>query len=211
MKTLLLIFCYGGDNERIERHYPFWHRSAGDNIWFVCPEDSPVSGVETVLAHGKSQQFGPELIKRMLYGMNLALGLSDADAFLVTEADCVTVGTIPDHPKDGFRCVIYANGDPAWKASSYIHTPWWFDRPTMDAVVRAMSALAPDAELGFPDRHVAWACEQARITPIRDNRLVSHNQFDLPRYMEDARRSIAKGAFALHGVKTEAQLKQLLA
>lgn len=211
MKTLMLVYCWSEDAGRIERHYPFWYQGVGDNIWFICPEDAPILEGETILTHGRSEQFGPELMKRMIYGMNLALGLSDADAFLVMEADSVTFGKVPDHPGDGMRAVIYPNGDPAWKASSYIHTPWWFDREGMRVVLKAMMGLPAEAELGFPDRHIALACEQASIVPINDTRLVSFNQLDLPRYMASAKKSVAAGAFAIHGVKTEEQLRQLLA
>lgn len=184
----------------------------GENIWFVCPEDAPVRNVnERVIAFGRSEQFGAELIRRMIHGMETALNESNAVRFILMEADGILLRAIPETATlFGFHGVVFQNGDKAFRAKTFVHTPWVMDRATMTRVVAAMKGISAESEQGFPDRHIAWACELAGLVVMNDRSLWSSNQIDQPMYLKTAREAVSAGAYALHGVKTERQLEQLL-
>lgn len=211
MTTLMLIFCWQGDEDRIARHYPFWTRAVGESMWFICPADAPVRTVnERVIAFGRSEQFGAELIRRMIHGMETALNESDAKRFIVLESDALTFRSEWDKWPEGFWGVNKPNGNPElFRAKTYVHFPWVMDRMTIARVVAAMQDLPADAELGFADRHVAWACDQAGIEIHDHPELWSCNQIDQPGYMAGARLALKGALSGLHGVKTEGQLEQL--
>jgi hypothetical protein len=211
MKTLLVIMCYGGDLERIQRHLPFW-RESGCDLLFVSPVDDPIRFEQVghpCAQYALSEHHGVELIRRHIFAFNYSLLHSvEYDAFSFIEADSITLGAIPDHPCGGLRCFVWENtSKPRFQADHYFHWPLWADRSTLAHI--ASVARTDEPEEGFPDRWLALLCERHSIPFTHEPRAFSRNQLDNPDYMQSAVDAIKAGAIWVHGVKTKEQLEEL--
>jgi hypothetical protein len=202
--------CYGGDMERIHRHLPFWRKS-GCDLLFVSPVDRPVrfeSVGEPCVQFALSQHYGVELLKRHIFAFNYVLTLPIYEAFCFIEADSITLGAIPDHPRDGLRCFVWENtSKPRFKADHYLHWPLWMTRRTLEQIAEVATIQEP--EEGFPDRWLGLLCEQNNIHFRHEPLAFSRNQLDCEDYMNSAVDAVKAGALWVHGVKTKEQLEEL--
>jgi hypothetical protein len=208
MDSILLVFCWKGDQERFERHLPFWRKS-GCFILPVYPHNEPMT--IPGLAVGRSQQFGVELIDRHIYGMRFALECGAKNIYC-TEADSICLGKAPEPYRDAVGCCLFNDPDnPRFRAKTFAHWFWSFNRDVLGDFLDAAEKDGDARTELYADRWMSWVCEKHGI-PIRDDpRVYSRNQFNYPEIMDEARFARSKGVWAMHGVKTETQLYTLLA
>lgn len=224
MKTLLAIIAHPNDNDRLARHWPYFKMTDCDILGCGPAEGQCVSWPEYVncLNTGKlgkrdtpagSSIFG--LVEQELDIWRHFL-TTDYDALSVVEADNVFVRKPPEHPGGGIYLVTtIPNYSPPgiFKTPVYFSTPRFGDRRCIEqlhAHGRHMFARG-DVEHWISDRFPALVCHQGKI-PWLSQPAWSPSPFAWGGsydevWLRDSRAAIATGAYCLHSVKTEWQLK----
>lgn len=211
MKTLLVVFSHSTANDLIARHWPFYLNAECD-ILGVGREDTqclwPTSyrliGTVNIGKEGYAQ--GDDLPRRLVRTWEHCLRLP-YDEFVIIEADCIILKPIPQLAP-GLHGALVGHRSAGYHAADFYHPPWGSDRETTKLLVKYGHRLLNCGlyENGFPDRWLGLLRELYDI-PFTPTDTYSQNRLDMPQYIADARKAIADGKWAIHGVKTEAELK----
>lgn len=204
---LLIVFCWHGDSERIERHEPYWKRS-GCELLYSFPWDAPLRN-RPGFCHERSQQYGEGMIGRHVATLRYALTMG-AEAVYCTEADSICLGSAPDPFADAVGGYVFPDNNERFRAKSFTHWAWSFSRPILKRFVEAAEKDWDARTELFPDRWLSWVCERHGIPLRHDERVFSRNQFDTPELVTEARQAVARGCWHLHGTKTAEQLRDVL-
>lgn len=206
MKPILTVFCWAGDDERIERHWPYWERT-GCDILLSFPINAPCK--RGGLAFGKSEHHGPEIMGRIFKTFRHVLQFN-RDCYWFTEADSITLKKAPQHIEGGLHGFLWQNPDLRFKASQYPHYPHGMNHNTLAKLAIVSAKYDLSAEEGFQDRLIGRICEETGIPMIhRADLAYSRNLLDTDEYFFQAQEAIDKGITFLHGIKTKQQLDRL--
>lgn len=207
MDKLLLVFSWAGDQERVNRHMPYWQKS-GCRVLPVFPWDAPLC-TPGLCAHS-SEQFGVELVKRHIYALRHAYD-SGAKYVYCTEADSICLGPAPLPFKDAVGGYVFNDPDnPQFRAKTFTHWFWSFNRHILKRFLEAAENDTDAMNERFADRWLSLVCERHGIPLQHDERVFSRNQFNEPSLMQEARAAKDRGCWAFHGIKTESQLQDFL-
>lgn len=220
MKTLLVILSYAKANETVARHWPYYELT-GCNILGVGREDSDCrwpTGPEnrSMIGHievGKDSYVnGDNLCRRIVDVLERLVDGQEFQAytdFLLTEHDAIFLHGLPGH-MGGMITTLGGYGGSGFTGTKFYHGPWWVDRQTAGEMVlygRRMLKLGL-IETGFPDRFIGLMDDLYDLgVSYSDEWTYSRNALDRPEYIQEARKAIERGAWYVHGIKTEAQLK----
>lgn len=206
MKPLLVIFAYGGMDDMIERHWPFWERAQCDML-LSFPTDAPCK--RGGLAFNSSQHHGAEIMRRIFrtFGHVLKMGY---DTYYFTEGDSICLRKVPRALEGGLHGFLWKNNDPNFRASSYPHYCHSMNRNTLTKLALMSKQYDPGAEMGFQDRLIGRICEETGIPMFhRPDLCYSRNRLDTPEYVQQARDAIAGGVCFVHGIKTALELEEV--
>lgn len=214
-QSLLGIFSYAGANATVGRHWPYFER-AGVPIWGIGRIDTSCvwpNGCRYTTDIGMDSYVnGHNLCSRLVKALTHFLEerqFADFSDVCLIEYDSIFTRPLPEHP-GGLATHIAGGNSTGFKGTRYFHTPWWVDRPTAEMIVNEGWRMIHngDIEHGFPDRFLGLLCDrqpEIKVVPLLDT--FSVNTIDRPEYVEMARAAVKRGAFYLHGIKTESQLK----
>lgn len=206
MRPLLTIFCWKGDDERIDRHWGSWEKT-GCDIILSFPVDAPCR--RGGLAFELSQHHGANIMRRIFDTFN-RVRLIGYDTYWFGEADMIGIRSAPIEISDGLHGFLWDNKDPQFKAKQYIHYAQGMNRKTLSDVCVACHSVAPDSEQGFQDRFLGMVCENNNIPLIhRADITYSRNALDRNEYFEQAQTAIDSGVSFVHGIKEQWQLDRL--
>lgn len=208
MKPLLTVFTWAGDDERIERHWPYWEKS-GCDIQLVYPVDAPCK--RPGLATGKSCHHGADLIMRILSGFEYAL-TAYRETYYFIEADSIVLGEVPETLTDGLHGYYLPNdNEQRFHAPTYPHYAHGMDRDTLEEILDDSIGCDPSEEEGYPDRFLGRICHENYI-PMnnRVDLMYSRNLLDQPKYVAGARDAIKHGALFIHGIKEQHHIDAIL-
>lgn len=222
MKCLIAILSYVRANELVARHWP-WYRKAGCDILGVGRETTscewPVrvgqDGLVNVTNIGEdSYVHGDNLIRLHVDTLDYMLSLiGDYTHFCLIEPDTIFLRGITqnDVPTYGFRATLVGNKSPGFFGSFYCHGPWIFDRHGAQFAVNSARRMLNVGliEQGFPDRFWGLVCDLYGL-PFTKLHAYSQNRLDRPEYIQQARQALADGAFAIHGIKTDGELRSVI-
>lgn len=206
MNPLLVIFCWKGDNERIERHWRTWEKMECE-ILLSFPVDQPCQ--RGGLAFNKSQHHGPEVMSRIFRTFEFVLNMRH-ETFYFLEADAIGLRPPPKELTNGLHGFLWDNKDPKFKASRYPHYLQGMNRETLQSFSDAVKNYDPSGEQGFQDRLIGRICEENGIPMVhRPDLTYSRNLIDTDEYFEQAQQAIDNGVCAIHGIKHQWQLDRL--
>jgi len=208
MRPLLTVFTWAGDDERIERHWPYWERS-GCDILLSYPVDAPCA--RPGVAFHRSCHHGPELISRIFRTFEHVSGRQYATYYFI-EADSVILGRVPVQLPPGFHGYFLPNDNEArFAAPLYPHYAHGMGRATLMDVIQGMALSEVDMEEGYPDRFLGRVLFENYIPMTnRVDLMYSRNLLDQPKYIAGARDAIAHGALFIHGIKEQHHLDAIL-
>lgn len=134
----------------------------------------------------------------------------DYTHYLLTESDSIFLKPVPDLP-DGIVATLAGHKSDGFHANDYFHAPWVFSASAAeDFLRRARIMLNFDiSEHGFIDRFLGAYSELYGV-PIQQMNTFSVNSVDTPEKLEAAKKAVAAGAWFVHGVKTPAQLAEVI-
>lgn len=217
MSFTLLIHSYGGANETVARHWPYFLRAGASRIVGVdtIKRDCVFpDGIQTIIAGDGRYMNGDNLPRRLLDTIAWCAWQPE-DRFVIAEYD--TLFFHPIHDFIGVCCD--RTGGQTWgsKASWFGHNPWCFDRESCQPLMNAMVEIISEGHCSYgkpessPDVFFAYACERAGISVRHDLfRLFTRNCFDIPGDLELARAAYCDGVDCIHGIKTADQLSFVL-
>ena len=222
MKPLLAILSYVRANEIVARHW-HWYRTAGCDILGVGRETTSCEwpakvgqgGLVNVTNIGEdSYVHGDNLIRLHVDTLDYMLSLiGDYTHFCLIEPDTIFVRPIgtQDTPNYGLKATLVGQGSPGFYGSFYCHGPWIFDRHGAQFAVNTARRMLKVGliEKGFPDRFWGLLCDLSGL-PYTRLHAYSQNRLDRPEYIQQARQAITEGALAVHGIKTEMELKSVI-
>lgn len=216
--TLLAIQAYAAGADRVRRHWPYY-KLAGCDIVGFDREDQRVSWPDGILCAksiGKGGYVGPGKLCAFLldcfdYLVRTPLFDSYTD-FCVVEHDAIFLKLLPPHPGGLVTHMGGHGGDPNFRGQHFYHCPWWADRTTATKIVDWGSRMLRVGlnEHDFPDRFLGLMADLYDL-PITSSASFSVNAIDTPSHLAAARASIRLGAYFVHGVKTEEQLRDVTA
>lgn len=207
MKPLLVIFSYSGQDEMLNRHWPYFEKAECD-ILLSSPVDAACE--RGGLTYAKSQHYGSQLMARTFWTFRHVLKLG-FDAYYFVEGDSVCLRPAPRKLTDGLHCFLWDNHDPRFTANQYPHWVLGMNRKTLVALESASRNYDPALESGFPDRLIGRICEESNIPMIHSPKLChSRNRIsDNPEHEKEARQALKDGIVFLHGIKTQQDLWNL--
>lgn len=231
MTTLVCIMGHRECQETFDRHLPYWQAHGCDMVIF-CPEDSIVNTRGHFLwAYGPKGHHSASANRRFKELLNACCKTS-YDRYVIFEYDalCLTPA-IPFfyemskerylRPKDGkdfdrpYLCgnVFHDNTpDKKFKGSTFVHPPLIMTRAGLCIIADHLNMLPDDAELGFWDRMLGLACENAGIEPMdfmAKGLGYARNSIE-PQHYEEVWNAAGDGRIFWHGVKTEGALARIL-
>lgn len=218
MKTALIIQSYAGANATVARHWPFYKRSGFElfgvgrtNTRCEWPEPIPTKDI------GEDSYINGDNLPRRLvdcfrwfitdpifYGFNDACVI-EYDTIFLKEPPCQ-----PYHPVNAHRA---GPNIPPMKSQSFYHNPWWVTRGrAIEFVLKADELLnRGENECGHPDFFFGLVWQEIGIEVSHLWGTFSRNSLDIPSDRILARDRIRAGElWAVHGVKTAAQLDEIL-
>lgn len=211
--TLLTIFNVAAEDDICRTMLPYWERS-GATLLFSSPYDAR-SQLDYVLHYHAGRAVTREKASwwyyqsRVLETMKAVMELP-FKRFIFTQYDSLCLDRLPaDLPP----CTMHVspNGDDRFKARTYVHPPWCFNREVLEKFVVEADRHPIASEYGVMDRWMAWLLEQAGIAVVPSNPWSwSANSIDKPYLVADCRTAIARGATFIHGCKNLDQLGQIL-
>jgi hypothetical protein len=211
---LLLVQTYPGANETVKRHYPYFVAGGFGQVVGVTTEGGGCywPTLDTVEV-GRNQYFGaPGLSERLIRTLEAGLKLG-ADELAVIEYDVLFFRPLPALPGDGIAMVVTGGSSPGYKSKSFFHCPWYMNAATAERVIEVGNQLieAEEHEQGWPDRFMGLIVDRSGI-PVFGNLFsrYTRNTISEPSALDEAKEAIARGAHAVHGIKTEAQLNHIL-
>jgi len=204
--TLLTIFTWAGDREKLDRNRHTWE-SAGVDVQYASPVDEPCHlGGWTAY---NSQKQGEQLMLRIRQAMSIALS-TDHKFYAFTEADSLVLKPVPDLPRPAVHAFVCPNVDPRFKASTFCHFAWWMDHAWLNLLVNRFNQTPMDIEGGFPDRVLALVCERYNIPIVHADPLIySQNELWSEACFLDVAARIQDLIF-LHGVKSQEQYDRVM-
>ena len=192
-----IILVHGKAQSILERNITTFHNWCS-NYEFICPSDDPIVGYDNIFLKGVSQHHGLDTVERMRFACERA---SHYESAIVLEYDTLLF----DRPPIALDNILYSCGpfsdnSKKFKANWWSHSPWLTTRKSFYSLSRCdISSL----EGNFPDRWIAAACDECKITPTSYFKWWSRNSIDTPEFEEQALTARNLGAIAIHGVKTE--------
>ena len=133
------------------------------------------------------------------------------ESFCTFEADVVFVRAVPN-VSDKPLGTLAGGNSPGFLGSQYFHPPWLIPAKLMPRIVgyfERMVRAGPD-ERGFPDRFVGRMGDLHPDVAFQHSGNFSQNTLDRPEYLAAAIEAIKRpDCFAVHGVKSDSQLKAL--
>ena len=228
MDLLLAVQSYPGANSIVSRHWPYYLKSGATAIHGIGTTDGGCvwpDGVPNVNIGENRYMDGKHLPIRLLDTVEYCLG-TPSSHFAIIEYDSVFFTKIPEWT----GIAAHLAGGQTWgsKASTFIHNPWFLDRPTAETVLSKGRELVGlhwetthtwkigDNGWGYgttessPDVFLAWVCQEANI-PVKYDLMTefSRNSFDREGDLDKARQAYQDGIDIIHGIKTEAELKYI--
>ena len=224
MNLLLVIQSYPGANDAVNRQWPFYLNAGAYEIHGIGTTDNGCiwpDGVKSVLIGDNKYIDGKHLPNRLLDTIEYCLKTIFSH-FCIAEYDSIFFNKIPEwtgiaaHLAGGKTCEDESRfcGSPT---STFIHNPWFIDRPTAEILLPIGREILQRPELSFewwygspessPDVFLAWVCQEANIKVKYDlMKEFSRNQLDVPGDLELAREFRINGVEIIHGLKTEHEL-----
>lgn len=217
MKTALFIHSYAAANEMVARHWPYWKRSGWDifgvgRIGGKCQWPEPVPSRDIGIDEYIN---GDNLPCRLL--LTYEWFVKDARFKDYTHACIVEPDTIFLKPAPVMEVAVAAHlsgfRQEGYQAAHFYHCPWWLDRVHALAFIPQACQLIEQGQIerGTPDYFFAWVWETLNIPVYNLPGTFSQNALDLdvPRIL--CRDLIRQDQlWFVHGVKTEAQLQEIL-
>lgn len=204
MNVLAVIMAHHGTEEICRRHLPYWKKDASDLVFF-----SPANSVvdlpdQEIWAWGRASHHDTEANRRFIHVLEMA-ARTNFEYISVHEYDSLSLGAIP--LRYGRLCGnVFKIGevDPRFKGKFFIHPPLTMDRSTLIRVVDALHEVGAEAECGFWDRLLGYACERHGIEPFsfRAHGLGYAQNTIEPCHFAEAKAAVANGAVMVHGIKT---------
>lgn len=212
MNLLLAIHSYPLANAGIQRHWPFYVNSGAQKILGIGTTDNGCAwpeGVEHVEISDNRYIQGDHLPRRLMNTMRLML-LMPFERFCIIEWDCLFFHPLPSF--DGMAAFHAGNSLPGMKAKRFWHNPWCFDYETGHQWLKKADQLIAHVEghEASPDVFLGWVAEEAGIEITQPWIGFSRNSLDNPADVELAREARLAGAVALHGCKTEENLRRIM-
>lgn len=208
MNISTTIFSYGGGLEISKRHLSIWKKYT-DNLMIISPEDSPciLQNVECI-TYEKSNKFGLPMLKRQLFGMKNSLKY-ESDYHIFIEYD----GIMLSKPKE--RNIIQANifndgGKEEYSSIYFHHFPWIFSQKILKDFCE--KATFEPFNKGLVDRWLAGQLDKIKLDIFNlksTNEGFSKNTIE-PEHESDLYKAINNGAYAIHGIKNERILNEIL-
>jgi hypothetical protein len=211
MRIATTIFTFGGGREITQRHLPIW-RAHTDELLLVFPYDDPcVLPDVDLMAHEVSNKYGMPCLRRQLFGMKAALRY-EADYYVFIEYDGFLLSR--PEPRDAVQANVFPHKceEGGYAASFCPHFPWVFPAALLERFV-AEANFEP-FERGFVDRWLAAQMERMGIPfyGFQDSgEGYSRNTIQYDEEKAAVLRCVESGGYAIHGVKTLALLKSILA
>lgn len=221
--TLVAVMAHQAASATVARHWPHYEK-AGCPILGVGRMDKPVdwpAGPEvrslwrTVSIGNDGYADGKNHLERYLALLEMFLNhpeFKEFDSLMVTEYDSVFLGPVPGPSYGHFVATLgWFGGNDGFAPVPYFHAPWWTSRAIAKVILLAGQRMlnCGITEKGFLDRWLGLLVYLFAI-PWKEAEAFSVNTLDTPEHMAAARKAIAAGAWFVHGVKTEPQLKNLL-
>lgn len=220
MNTLVVIITHQGAQALLDRNWPWWVKG-GYPLTIVEHADKPSMRIPTPFVNGYSVQLlrvgtDPDRMPHRWVGRFMAImeacsQMPGPTDFCFIEADGIFTRPLPPHP-GGLVTTLAGHKSPGFRGHNYYHTPWWMDRKTMGAVLfwgrRMLNADLDEA--GFIDRFIGLMELLYDLTIVPASSY-SQNSLDQSHFLEQARAAIAKGAYYVHGVKTQQHLDYVTA
>ena len=229
MKLLLAIQSYTGANKIVERHWPYYLKAGADEIHGIGTTDGGCvwpDGIPNVNIGENRYMDGKHLPIRLLDTIEYCLK-TPFSHFAIIEYDTIFFNKIPEW----VGVAAHLAGGQTWgsKALTFIHNPWFLDRPIAEAVLdKGRELVSLDWETthkwhasngtgwGYgttessPDVFLAWVCQEAGI-PVKYDLMTefSRNSFDREGDLDQARQAYQNGIDIIHGIKTEVELKHI--
>lgn len=216
MKPLLAILSYQKANDMVMRHFP-WYRKAGCDILGVGREDTtclwPAVDAQFVgsIKCGRDSYVNGDNLIRLHLEVLQRFGEIEAPFYthiVLTEPDAIFVKPLPELPLGMMGTPVGFRSD-GFHGSTYMHGPWIFDIVTARQVVELGMRMLNCGliERGFPDRFYGLMLDLWPEIGFTKFPGYSQNRLDRPEYVAQAREAIAQGAYYVHGIKTEQELR----
>jgi hypothetical protein len=224
-----IIFAHGDAIETINRHLPIW-KAYTDNLLIVSPKDNPciIEGIDC-LSIEKRQHHGPHTLARHLFAMKAALGYN-SDYYVFLEYDAIMLKRPEPRPiiqGNLFNEKIFINKEESGMKGGhcFLHFPWIFPADKLKDFVEKVDLSVENnpvdhknyahdiwiiqklMKYGFDVYNLLGYSQRSSNEPIEG---YSNNSFDTPERTANAVHYVEQGAYALHGIKTEEVLKQIL-
>ena len=215
-RTILAVQAFPRAVDIVARHFPYYQMAGADVMLGIGTVGDPFhwpKGMESTQIGIDGYLIERHLPKRLLDTLEACLNPKyGAERIVVIEYDAVFLKPIPETP-DGF-CALEAGGRPTpeFKCERFFHCLWIFDRDTAATVVVVGREMISEGELehGSPDCFLGLLVDRFGIKTTHLAGNFSKNSLDIERDLLAARDAVRAGAWAVHGVKTEAQLKALI-
>jgi len=224
MNLLLVIQSYPGANDAVNRQWPFYLNAGAYEIHGIGTTDNGCiwpNGVKSVLIGDNKYIDGKHLPNRLLDTIEYCLK-TNFSHFCIAEYDSIFFNKIPEwtgiaaHLAGGKTCEDESRFCGS-STSTFIHNPWFIDRPTAEILLPIGREILQRPELSFdwwyglpessPDVFLAWVCQEANIKVKYDlMKEFSRNRLDVPGDLELAREFRINGVEIIHGLKTEHEL-----
>lgn len=225
---ILLIHSWGGANETVKRHWPYFLNFGASRIVGVSTEIGDCvwpKGTDHVVSGNGKYMDGPNLPNRLMETIRIGGLLDDNEEWFV----CCEYDTLCLDPKalsgieqiktDEPTVFCHRTGGQTFdaKVDWFSHNPWVWNKAAARVLVPEMQKILDEGHCGYgkaessPDVFWAFACERAGVTVLFDFwKQFTRNSLDIPGDLEAARDAALNGAQVLHGVKTKEQLDYIL-
>lgn len=208
MSTLITIMAHAEAQDTFNRHLPYWHNH-GCDILVMCPQDSVVKTLHTVVAIGTKSHHGSGANRRFRNLIRL-LSKTEYDRFVIFEYDALCFGSqIPEFDNDSLWSNLFTDESNSFEGHHFLHPPLMASKAVITAFSEALEALPDNAERNFWDRAAGLACERSNI-PMRGYgaRGFSKNTIE-PHDIPAAVAARKAGASLFHGIKSLEVLRLL--
>lgn len=218
MKPLLTILSYVRANDIVRRHWDYYLKADCDIVGIgrettSCEWPCKVGERRLVAVQNigeDSYVHGDNLIRLHIDTLDYLLSLAgDYTHFALTEPDAIFLKPLaPECPVYGLRATLQGGRSPGFLGSFFCHGPWILDRHAATYAVNSARRMLKVGliEQGFPDRFWGLLCDLYDLPYSKFNGY-SQNRLDTPQFIENARQAIAGGCAAIHGIKSQEELR----
>lgn len=225
MSMLLLIHSWGGANETVVRHWPYYLNFGAGRVVGVSTEKGDCiwpKGVESFVCGDGEYMNGPNLPRRLMGTILWSLNQPE-EWCACCEYDHLALqpnaleGITEIHTKDP-TVFCHRTGGQTFdaKVDWFAHAPWIWNKSAARVLVPEMQKIIDEGHCAYgkaessPDVFWAYACERAKVTVIHDFfTMHSRNCYDLPGSLEEACDAVAMGVQFCHGVKHPHELEAI--